>query len=423
MRKGKPGLYVSKGNELHQQMNILIYEPLPDANRAPFIRNLYKAFEKMGANCTILTEYNVIYTLNAQMTPKGVLDNTFPLNHYFQNLCVRVLPHEKALYKNVNDLNLGERVEIIRQKRRDYWASIFKSLSPNRIFIWNGNHDHQQDFIEFLKSTNQLNKLFFSEMGWLPQKAHFYLDSEGINGSSSIAKHQYLPLTDSQTREVQAWKSINTPKTNVKEVSKRVLVPLQIDTDTNITHFSKFSSMQDFLNFLSDWIPADYQVIVRPHPLAQGQLNTLLIPNSFQVNSEDSLMELISSAEIVVGINSTTLIESALMGKKVIACGSGIFDSYKGIVNICRDAPPKFTEVEYCLNDLDDFLHYLIFSKQIRFDTLEEETLTNFKQALPFAIEESRLGHSNDTPLLRTSLLTRLISFLYCSAFHFKQKL
>ena len=399
-------------------MKILLYEPLPDINRAPFIRALYLSLEKLGYQCLILTERNLIYTLNDSLTPKGVLRNNLHIANFFHGLNVSILPHNPRLYKNVSQKNIAQKREQLRAMREHWFQMNFQKFKPERCFIWNGNHDHQRDYICHLKRVKLQNKLFFAELGWLPQRENFYLDALGVNGSSAIAKQRFTQLNETQKKRLKKWQDKyikqNIPAGDMKK--NNVLVPLQIDTDTNITHYSKFGSMTEFLTLLGQWIPVDLKVIVRPHPLStiEHQLNEL--PANFSVDNETPLFELIAKSEFVIGINSTSLIESLACQRKVFAFGSGVFDSCKEIGRINPDKLVPFKSISFNYTQCSPFLYYLVFEKQISFKKLKKSVIE--QRYIPFPLPN--VNKKEKIEVFKANLMERIAGKIYSVLFKLK---
>ena len=115
--------------------------------------------------------------------------------------------------------------------------------------------------------------------------------------------------------------------------SKPVFVPLQDERDLNIVQDSPFRTMNEFVGFLVEKYPAS-RFIVRPHPkYPNPELGRY--PNIELDNPKRPMFESLAVCGMVAGINSTTLLESALLGYTVVsfgeslATGTGLFWDYR----------------------------------------------------------------------------------------------
>jgi hypothetical protein len=168
-------------------------------------------------------------------------------------------------------------------------------------------------------------KFNYIEHGWFPQKDYYYIDPEGVNARSSIAKNAPPQINKAQKDKLKKWLFNYTKKYHhIAEKPKQILVPLQVDTDTNITLHSPFKSMKEFINYLEKEIPDDYNVILRPHPLGEYDYPITSSKNNFTVDSGSNLNQLVAESKYIIGINSTVLLEGLCFKKDVIPLGYGI---------------------------------------------------------------------------------------------------
>lgn len=310
-------------------MKILIYEPLPDINRAPFIARLAVALQAQGHEVLLALEERLIYTLRGALTPQGVINCRGVICAFIaSNRALRyiVLPASGHFYRQVTARNLEAKQRALSVERASHYRGLLDRWKPDLVIIWNGQAEHQRDFMDCLSGSGGCDTLFL-ECGWFPQRDYFYWDRDGVNARSSIAGRSPPELDDVQREQVRAWKRDYTAAyRDIAEQRKLILVPLQVDTDSNVTLHSPFASMAEFLQHLVAAVRPDYRVIVRPHPLASYPYDIDCGRSNFQVDRRTPLYELIAAAEYVIGINSTVLLEALAFEKKVLAFGRGIFD-------------------------------------------------------------------------------------------------
>lgn len=194
--------------------------------------------------------------------------------------------------------------------------------------------DYQEGFINLAKSFDPQQQFSFLESGWFPQKNTYYSDPQGVNAASSISRVTPAPLSSSQTSEIKKWKaeyrqSYGAPKSCDNGY---YFVPLQLETDTNITLFSPFKSMKALLQWVIDNTDPARPIVVRPHPLSDIDYEEFnRINDRIHVDGNTPLQKLIAESHAVIGINSTVLLESLIFEKPTIALGQGIFQHSNAI--------------------------------------------------------------------------------------------
>lgn len=306
-------------------MRVLIYEPLPDMNRAPIIAQLAKTLMADGHEVLVVIEEKLIYTLLGKLTHQGVINCSRTWRRHIATdpkIKVCTLKTPPGLYWFVNASNFSDRLAKISELRKEHYSKLLTSFNPEKIFVWNGQHEHLQDFMMLSKQTHE-GKFVYMECGWFPQKGTIYFDTEGVNAASSIAKLPTRTLTPSEHQQLQQWLASYTPTSAEKMVPKLVFVPLQVDTDTNISVYSPFKNMQELILFLERWLPPEYSAVLRPHPLQRAENEPPQLRENFHIDSKTEIRALIDRSEIVIGINSTVLLEAIARGRPVICFGEG----------------------------------------------------------------------------------------------------
>lgn len=173
------------------------------------------------------------------------------------------------------------------------------------------------------------------EHGWLPQGRHNYIDPLGTGGRSSLMG-DWEHLVGSEGR-------INLTRARLTEIYRPsevelnlprgfILVPMQLERDTSILYDSSyFKSMPSLVAFVRRHFP-EYPIVVKLHPMDQTVFNFEGV--SFRgvhvVSKEVKINDLAAIADFVVGINSTSLIEALVHGKRVAALGRNVA-SGKGV--------------------------------------------------------------------------------------------
>lgn len=236
-------------------------------------------------------------------------------------------------------------------------------------FIWGGRIGPDLITREILEA--QGIKPIFSELGWFPQKGTVYFDFQGTNSMIKFVEPKKLcpveALKFSLARRKYCREQYNcAPRWHIRPLGPsplQVFVPLQDETDTNITEDSPFRKMDDMIKFLSRAYPNDH-FIVRPHPRA----DLPIIGDYPNVKLQDvsvNPIEQLGRFDLVIGINSTLLSEAAFLHHRVACFGNGLARLYKLAVPLDPMKPPGL------LQDIPDpglqtnAFHYLCMVKQL----------------------------------------------------------
>lgn len=198
--------------------------------------------------------------------------------------------------------------------------SFIEKFKPDRIVIFNGFAKESMGAISYLRSRY---KTFFCERGWLPQIDNIYIDAMGLGARSSLALTD-LSYTKATPRKVQStieelyethYKTDGHP-----ELGEYILLPLQLDHDTSITLDSPyFKTMSSLMFFIKKTFPNE-RIIVTPHPRNPD----IDIAPGMEVIPGARTLDLAKTAKAVIGINSTSLIESLIHHRKVGMLGLGV---------------------------------------------------------------------------------------------------
>lgn len=339
-------------------MRILLYEPIPDINRALFYKRLRSYLRSLGHEVFCLVDERVRCRLNGGQGEFGWVNCSGPMAELVRG-------NRASTY--VYCPEDSELAFAQLERRQKEYCDCLTALTPDRILIWNGLDEFHQDFINVVGELDLHAQLYHLELGWLPQRDHFYCDPSGVNGNSSISQTSYSKLlTPAQKKQLQcALAEIRTGRELTKK-SKLVLVPLQIESDTSVQCFSHYKSNQEFMNMLECWIPEGYDVVIRPHPLSIAECPKFS-RTDFRVDGKAPLYDSLAEAAFVIGLNSTTLIEALVYDCHVMAFGKGIFSSLKEMSYTEDDS---FGSKSLSADEVGGFLYDLLFHRQISSKTM-----------------------------------------------------
>jgi hypothetical protein len=268
----------------------------------------------------------------------------------------------------------------------EHLPHVLENFQPEFVFCWNGSS--AGDVVTATIAQAHGAKMVFSEQGWFPQASTIYFDLSGCNGKCGTRNRRFPILNEGDTKRFMAYRKIyidaiaqtgmfdsQTFVIRSPDLSKPVFVPLQDERDLNIIQDSPFKTMNEFVGFLSRSYPS-HQFVVRPHP----KFPKPALDSYANVQLDDPkrpMFESLAICGMVAGINSTALLESALLGFTVLsvgeslATGTGLFaDMMPG-----KDAPPALETIQVDSAAAAATLHHLLCVKQMQRDALGDPVI------------------------------------------------
>ena len=247
------------------------------------------------------------------------------------------------------------------------------------IVVWNGSLPQHEGNLKYAREMC-CEHLLIAEVGWFGASKEqggattLCFDRKGINAQSEIVGFRPPRISVEMSDALRDWLRAHVKLAPARKAF--TLVPLQLENDTNILCGSpRFRLMQDLIDFVEKTVEG--RLIFRKHPRDRTAQYTVRNRKSEVVEGGD-LYTQIAEAKQVIGINSTVLIESLLFGKKVAAFGHGLFDGHNVILDCTEDADEVYRIKKQFGRDREhaervaDFLHELIFRRQIVFAHLDE---------------------------------------------------
>lgn len=195
----------------------------------------------------------------------------------------------------------------------DTFRSAAHILDSSIVCIWNGKQ-LGSSLMSSLCESRSIPK-FHLEWGMLPQSHTYFIDPDGFCGDS-ILNYNLDWITEEDLKEYQKLKTKIQSNYSLKDEGY-ILIPLQRTTDSQILYYTKYNSMQQFVEEIEYMYPSN-KIIIKPHP-REPNVN---ISTKHQVaDPKDDFLELASKASLVVGLTSTSLYEAAILGKSVVSLG------------------------------------------------------------------------------------------------------
>ena len=126
----------------------------------------------------------------------------------------------------------------------------------------------------------------------------------------------------------------------------------------------------DYIKFTKDIIRLlpDEKFIVRPHPQEDCNFYNVAFSNysNVTINNSGDFVDLLSNAKYVIASECTTLLESEVMGKKIINFQPKLYQDYNMPVIGLRDLKPSIATVHEAIDIVkgdEEYLHYLYSTK------------------------------------------------------------
>lgn len=198
----------------------------------------------------------------------------------------------------------------------DHWKSdqfLKKQLkNTDLVFMWGAAHWVYKPLVaECDKRGIPWHAL---EVAWFPQKHYYFTDPCGINGSASIMHDDLSWVGDAEFEKLAKLREEYLEGYKWKD-GDYILVPLQVESDTNIIEHCQFDKLQQFIDHVETRFEG-HRICFKKHP-KETKVNDKLKTKHEWVDG--SFLDLAQNAKLVYGMNSTCLLEAALMGVPVVA--------------------------------------------------------------------------------------------------------
>ena len=198
------------------------------------------------------------------------------------------------------------------------------SSKSDIVIIWNGEKNYYKPIKALCMNRNI--PLYIAEVGYFPQKDFFTLDRIGINATSELMQDNLSWVTEKHMVKLEETRIRLLGNRTVKS-SGYIFVPLQLPSDTNIISSSPFKNMAEFIKYLEEKFKGQ-RVIAKRHPYDRTEYYS----DSIEIVISGDSLDYIVGADSVYGINSTVLLEAAVLGVPVEAIGDGFLKTHEGCV-------------------------------------------------------------------------------------------
>jgi hypothetical protein len=160
-----------------------------------------------------------------------------------------------------------------------------------------------------------------AEIGFFPQRDHFFLDRKGINAASFLMEDDLSWIGPSHLQRYREFRDAYLGERRHTGRNRYVFCPLQLAGDTNILLYSPFKTMQAFIDHAERTFPGE-PIVFKRHP--KDPCRTYRVSPGNTLLQEGDLHQAMSDARLVYGINSTALYEAVMLGVPTRAVGEGL---------------------------------------------------------------------------------------------------
>ncbi len=234
------------------------------------------------------------------------------------------------------------------------YLTLWKTIQPHLVLTWNG-------FVSIQKTLAKLADyyevpVFYLERGLMPKTLSIY--REGINYGSHMGGKKWNNLnpsypTSEEMKQAKAYcERINAQAESIVSTGEKmssvqirehlgippenriILLPLQIETDSNILYYSPhYSSMIEIIKDVQEVLKNEENItlIIKPHPEDKNRIKEIKLVTGglSRVVTDINLYSLLRISDIVVVVNSTIGLEALTQRKPVVVLGDAIY-GYKG---------------------------------------------------------------------------------------------
>jgi len=317
--------------------NLLFFlQPLPLYGDPLLYQQFFERYYLLGEEYRELG-WNAFYSTTAD------LKTLYGARHTFSPEDFRQPPHVRdwrAVYAKTLDANVP-----LDDPDVSYWAEyiefVLDRTQPGAIFVWNKNSllDRIAGGRGILVIHNEVC------LDRSPRPLSYFFDPQGVNAESALRelwdrfrtidlpaccsdlvasfRQTYLtPWLGSGSR-VELLDSLG-----LDPARKTILIPLQVENDSNVLLNSPFTSMTQFCEKILDALPpGKHNVIVKPHPVDPSgtKLSASVLSRACVLEGGHPMGPLIQAADCVFTISSTTGYEVLQAGKTVVTFGRSVY--------------------------------------------------------------------------------------------------
>lgn len=226
--------------------------------------------------------------------------------------------YQPIVHRLARDWGVQEFRTLARDSDPHTTSTVYDTIDDAEfVLIWNGWQYSSPLVAQYCRRHAVPHA--FMEFGVAPQRETYTVDPRGFCGDSVL--NDPLGWIDDGDRERMRRVRERMREQAPPKDGQEVLVPLQIEKDTQVAQHSPYRSMDEFVGVVVDRWPG-CPIRVRPHPKSPKGTEWLKkYGDRVTLDRSESIEAAVSRAAVVVGITSTTLYEAAIYGVPVLAMG------------------------------------------------------------------------------------------------------
>ncbi|WP_170297790.1 hypothetical protein [Paracoccus litorisediminis] len=367
-------------------LRFLIHLEVANQHRLSRAAAIARTLMKGGHEAAISYEPRISFRLAPTDTETIFLDDDLIIQNW-----IRRIPDVQFFCLDTYCENSLEGIHAAQNLRASKLAALIGDFAPSWIMLWGGEFEYQQGSLAAIETTGMQDRTLYFEVAWLPQQEHMYFDIAGTNSRSSLVEYSYPGLSrtqmdllhDAKRRFRHLRGGVTGPIRNTNEI----FVPLQIETDTSFRIGAPFKTNSEFIRFLEGWLPPNHTATLKLHPKERIRgYPPVPVRRNFRLITSGSLDRMILAADHVLGVNSTVLLEAAMLGKHTVALGRGLFTGSGAVIEArITDDAAKILSRPIDNEAQDRFLYELLFRRQVSLSALECQDYAHLATREPFA--------------------------------------
>ena len=191
--------------------------------------------------------------------------------------------------------------------------------NPDVVFTWNGISPGDKAIIDLHPNAIPV----YAELGFFDHYETVYFDFSGTNSRSMNLLEDIDKEFNGLDEEIFNRVKRKYAKYQLINDYEYVFVPLQDNLDTQITKYSPFNNMTEFMDWVLDvtkFMGPEVKIVYKQHPMAPTPIKA--DPRLIEV--KDDVHHYLENANFVIGCNSSVLFECLLYHNRIITAGIGL---------------------------------------------------------------------------------------------------
>lgn len=178
------------------------------------------------------------------------------------------------------------------------------------------------------------DRVLFTEYGWLPWSAHFYISRRGAGFDSEIAAMRAEDVRGLSIDEVGVAAFRATLDVGeALDGDDFIYMPLQKDVNDFKFLYSRFTDNDEFLRFADSIVPEGVKILVKRHPLYKKVYDLSFSDRMVDISDLNlNKKQIYERMSAMICLNSTSILEALAFGGKVFSYGDDIYVD-KGVVH------------------------------------------------------------------------------------------